>query len=149
MTPISGFTLRHDAPREAGRPGALLHEGRETGIELDAAMLNAQFRVPPERYLLFFTDDCPYEEELQIILLDKDLRLLDGVKLGGMYTPGILSDIRQEGENQLSFSFFSDLRTTLQLHPEGLTQLIRRLPPLVKPLRHRFLSKHYLSVRNT
>ncbi|MFY0524789.1 hypothetical protein ACN28I_17055 [Archangium gephyra] len=149
MTPISGFTLRRESLEESARPGALLHEGRETGLEIHAAVLNAQFSMKPDLYLLFFTDDCPYEEELQIILLDKHLKLMDGVKLGGMYTPGILSDIREEGENQLSFAFFSGIRTILQLHPEGFTQLIRRLPPRVRPLRHRFLGKHYLSVRNT
>lgn len=149
MTPISSFTLRGQAPGGPSRPGALLHDGRETGIEIDAVEFNAQFLMRLDLYLLFFTDDCPYEEELQIILLDKHLRLMDGVKLGGMYTPGILSDIRHEGENQLSFAFFSGIRTTLQLHPDGFTQLIRRLPPRVKPLRHRFLGKHYLSIRNT
>lgn len=127
--------------------GALLHEGRETGLRIHAASLEAQFQVQPNLFLLFFTDDSPYEEELQILLLDTHFQLLDGLRLGQPYTPGILSGLDPQGEQRLLFDFFSSTRLLLSVHPEGVFHLSRRLPSFARPLRGRFFSRHYLSLQ--
>ncbi|WP_257454427.1 hypothetical protein [Archangium lipolyticum] len=127
--------------------GALLHEGRETGLRIHAAMLEAQFQVQPNLFLLFFTDDCPFEEELQILLLDMHFQLLDGLRLGQPYTPGILSGLDAQGEQRLLFDFFSGTRLLLSVHPEGVFHVSRRLPSFARPIKGRFFARHYLTLQ--
>jgi hypothetical protein len=146
LTPLSTFSLRGEPATQEGPVGALLHEGRETGLRIHAASLEAQFQVQPNLFLLFFTDDSPYEEELQILLLDTHFQLLDGLRLGQPYTPGILSGLDPQGEQRLLFDFFSSTRLLLSVHPEGVFHLSRRLPSFARPLGSRFFSRHYLSL---
>lgn len=126
--------------------GLLLHEGRETGLRVQAASLEAQFHVPPGFFLLFFTDSSPYEEQLQILLLDPHFQLLDGLTLGQSYTPGLLNHLAPQGEQQLRFDFFADIHLLLSVHPEGTFQMSRRLPSFASALKGRFFSRHYLSL---
>lgn len=146
MTPLSCFTLRAE-PTQEEPLGALLHEGRDTGLRIRAARLEAQFQVQPGLSLLFFTDNTPYEEELQIMLLNPQLQLLDGLKLGQPYTPGILSDIDARGERQIFFDFFASTRLLLSIQPEGVFHVSRRLPSFASPIKRRLFSKHYLTVQ--
>jgi hypothetical protein len=127
----------------------LLYEGRDSGLTVHAAKLEAQFLIPPALHLLFFTDNTPYEEELQVMLLDGRLRFMDGVRLGSPYTPGMLSSLQPVGDHQVTFEFFPQLLMELKVHPEGIFQVIRRLPPFAKPLKRRPFSKHYLSIKST
>lgn len=127
--------------------GALLHEGRETGLRIHAVSLEAQFQLQPGFYLLFFTDNSPYEEALQIVLLDSHLQFLDGLELGQPYTPGVLSDIHAESEQRILFDFFEGTRLLLSIQPEGVFHLSRRLPSFARPLKGRFFSRHYLTVQ--
>jgi hypothetical protein len=145
MMTSSSFTL-HREP-SASR-GALLHEGRDTGFHLEAAVLEAQFQVEPGLWLLFFTDDSPYEEALRIVLLDSHFRLLDGLALGLPYTPGLLSGLQPEGAHRMAFEFFAGTRMVLTVHPLGVVHVVRRLPSFARPLTRRLLSKHYLSVES-
>jgi hypothetical protein len=147
LTPLSCFTLRGEPATREGPPGTLLHEGRDTGLRISAASLEAQFQLQPGFYLLFFTDNTPYEEALQIVLLDSHLQFLDGLELGQPYTPGILSGIHAESEQRILFDFFASTRLLLSIHPEGIFHLIRRLPPFARPLKGRFFSRHYLTIQ--
>ncbi|WP_052517874.1 hypothetical protein [Archangium violaceum] len=147
MTPLSCFTLRGEPATREGPQGSLLHEGRETGLRIHAASLEAQFQLQPGFYLLFFTDNSPYEEALQIVLLDARLQFLDGLELGQPYTPGILSGIHAESEQRILFDFFEGTRLLLSIHPEGRFHLIRGLPPFARPLEGRFFSRHYLTLQ--
>src|SRR5688572_11109756 len=119
MTPSSCFTFRSESSGRAAPRGTLLYEGRDSGFRIDAAVLEAQFLIPPGLHLLFFTDNSPYEEELQIVLLDQHLQFLDGLRLGQGYTPGVLSGLSPEGDQQLAFDFFPDTRMRLRVHAEG------------------------------
>jgi hypothetical protein len=149
LTPLTSFSLRGEPATQEGPVGALLHEGRETGLRIHAARLEAQFHVQPNLFLLFFTDDSPYEEELQILLLDTHFQLLDGLELGQPYTPGMLSGLDAQGEQRLLFDFFADTRLLLSVHPEGVFHMIRRLPSFARPLKGRFFSRHYLTLQET
>lgn len=145
MVTVSSFSLRREP--SASR-GTLLHEGRDTGFHIDAALLEAQFEVQPGLSLLFFTDNSPHEEELQVVLLDPRFRLLDGLALGQPYTPGVLSGLHPEGAHRIAFEFFADTRMVLSVHPQGVAHVMRRLPPGTRPLTGRFFSKHYLSIES-
>jgi hypothetical protein len=145
--PLSCFTLRGEPETREGPIVTLLHEGRDTGLRIHAASLEAQFQLQPGFYLLFFTDNSPYEEALQIMLLDSRLEFLDGLELGQPYTPGVLSGIHAESEQRILFDFFEGTRLLLSIHPEGTFHLSRRLPSFAKPLKGRFFSRHYLTVQ--
>ncbi len=147
MTPLSAFSLRGEPATREGAAGPLLHEGRETDLRVHAARLEAQFQVQPGLFLLFFTDDSPYEEELQILLLDSQLQWLDGLKLGQPYTPGILSELDARDEQRIRFGFFSGTRLLLSVHPEGVFHVRRSLPSFARPVKGRFFSKHYLTLQ--
>ena len=147
MTPLSSFTLRGEPATGEGPQGTLLHEGRETGLRIHAASLEAQFQLQPGFSLLFFTDNSPYEEALQIVLLDSRLQFLDGLELAQPYTPGILSGIHAESEQRILFDFFEGTRLLLSIHPEGVFHVSRRLPPFARPLKGRFFSRHYLTIQ--
>lgn len=149
MTPLSSFSLRGGPETQEGPAGLLLQEGRETGLYVQAASLEAQFHVPPGLFLLFFTDNSPYEEQLQILLLDSHFQLLDGLTLGQSYTPGLLSQLEPQGEQQLRFCFFADIHLLLSVHPEGMFQISRHLPSFAKALKGRFLSRYYLNIQVT
>jgi hypothetical protein len=111
-------------------------------------VLEAQYQIQPGLYLLFFSDNCPFEEELQVVLLDGQFRLLDGLALGQPYTPGVLSGVQPEGEHRIAFTFFADTPMVLRVHPQGVAHVLRRLPPFARPLTGRFFSKHHLSVES-
>jgi hypothetical protein len=83
----------------------LLWQGRRIGVMVDGVRLEKQFEVGL-RYLVFLTEDCPYEEGLHIYLLDAERRPLDGLELSFPYTMGILGAVQPQGETALTFSFF-------------------------------------------
>ena len=147
MTPLSSFSLCGAPATREGPVGALLHEGRETGLRIHAASLEAQFQVQPGLFLLFFTEDSPYEEQLQILLLDPRFQILDGLTLYQPYTPGILANLEPQGEQRLRFDFFTDTRLLLSVNPEGAFHVRRRLPSFASALKGRFFSRHYLALQ--
>ena len=145
--PLSSFSLRAEPATREGPAGHLLHEGRETGLRLQAARLEAQFHVPPGLFLLFLTDDSPYEEQLQILLLDPHFQVLDGLTLGQPYTPGILANLESQDALRLRFDFFADTPLRVSVHPEGAFHVHRRLPSFASALKGRFFSRHYLTLQ--
>ena len=72
---------------------------------------------PVAGWLLFLTDDVPYEERLSITLLDRDLRPLDSAWLGGMYATGTWSEPAIEGPGRLRFRFIDAKVWRLALLP--------------------------------
>ena len=146
MTPLTSFSLRGEPPVRDEPVGSLLQEGRETGVRVHAVCLEAQFHVPPDLFLLFFTDDCPYEERLQILLLGPRFQVLDGLSLSWPYTPGLLGHLHPEGERRLRFEFFSERPLRVSVLPESVFHVFRRLPFFASPRRGRFFSRHHLTL---
>lgn len=68
--------------------------------------------------LLFLTDDVPFEDALRIYLLDRNLAVVDSVRMGAMYSTGIFSDLDLSEPDTVRFQFFEGLVWTLRLLPE-------------------------------
>lgn len=83
----------------------LKHHISKQQVTLEGAYLEAQYRYGIN-YLIFTSNDCPFEERLSIYYLDESLKTLDALELGAIYTPGILDDLTIIYPNKLSFSFF-------------------------------------------
>lgn len=92
----------------------LQSNAKDTGLVVDGINLEAQFAVDAG-YLLLTTHDVPYEELLHATLVGPELSVLDTVKLGGPYTPGILTDVVIAGPDAIEFSFFGGDRWILQI----------------------------------
>lgn len=74
-------------------------------VKTTGAVLEAQFATGG-RYVLFVTEDVPYEESLHILLIDSDLSVLDSVELSAHYTPGIFENVAIVEPDIIEFSFF-------------------------------------------
>jgi hypothetical protein len=92
----------------------LLRDGSATGLILNGVDLDRQYQVE-RQFLLFLTDDCPFEEGLHIYLLSPFLRILDGFEFCAIYSPGVLRDIETKENGVISFSFYFDDRWEMQV----------------------------------
>ena len=139
---IDDFSVRRlegDPPRS----DLLWHE-HPIGVRVDGVSLEKQLRVAPG-YLLFLTEDSPYEEGLHIYLLDDDKTIVDALELSAPYGPGLLKGAVVEGDSTVSFSFFGDDRWRLDVLATA-----RRwsLPRLLSPVKRKSgLKRPVLSLR--
>ncbi|MBQ0833074.1 MAG: hypothetical protein KBT83_10875 [Marinobacter sp.] len=81
--------------------GRIAREAVEGGI-LEACVQQG------EHYLVFLTDDIPYEDSLHIHLLDSDLSSQDSVTLGAAYTTGNFRNLVLGKGGTLTFEFFGN-----------------------------------------
>ncbi|MCR6650027.1 MAG: hypothetical protein NVV73_00390 [Cellvibrionaceae bacterium] len=56
-------------------------------------------------YLIFTTENSPYDEALHITLLDQRFEILDQVELSQDMTPGIVKDIQIIDADRMQFNF--------------------------------------------
>jgi hypothetical protein len=100
------FALKAGGGSDTAPPRSeLLMDGKATGISLPGVVLDAQFRCG-DSFVLFTTENIPYEEALHITLLDGGLRALDHVELSHQFAAGALTDVQMGGDTQVRFSFF-------------------------------------------
>ncbi|SJN56205.1 hypothetical protein VR7878_01651 [Vibrio ruber DSM 16370] len=86
----------------------LSHRELNQEVELSGKILEAQYKTDAGYYLLFLTEDVPYEEALHIYLLDQSLKIIESLELSAEYTAGILRDIQVIEKNKIRFFFFDN-----------------------------------------
>ncbi len=74
-------------------------------------------------YLLFMTDDIPFEESLRILLLDAELNILDSAFVGGPYSSGSFSSLDLIEPNSVHFRFIGDTVWSVELFPHPVIRL--------------------------
>ncbi len=94
----------------------LLQNGIPTGIIIQGSILENVIQCG-ECFLVFMTDDVPYEDTLSIYLLDTQLNILDSASIGGMYLTGSLSDIKLTPPNHISFNFIDGCDCFIDILP--------------------------------
>lgn len=91
--------------------------GKSTPV--DGALLEAVVQLDASSgipgYVLFLTDDVPYEDALSISLTDADLTILDSARLSGIYTTGTFADLVLHPPSRLTFRFFDECVWSLNL----------------------------------
>lgn len=123
-------TLRPLPPSgEAGSTSELAVQGRRAPQPLAGAVLEAAFDADGRRYLVFTSDDIPYEDSLHVHLLDEQLQLLDSASLSAMYSTGAFQLIGAEPPNAVRFRFFGDTDWTVEL----LDSAAMRWPVISEP----------------
>lgn len=95
-----------------GAPAAVVSGARlEAAVQCDG------------RFLLFMTDDTPFEEVLSIHLISSDGRLLDSATLGGPYTTGAFSDLSLHPPNHVGFRFIGEADWSIEILPDPAFRL--------------------------
>lgn len=112
------MTLRRlaDTSDDAVPRCEILLNGAPSGREVSGALLEAAVATAG-RFLLFTTDDVPFEDMLGLHLLDADLRPLDSAQLGGPYTTGSFSALELLPPDRVRFRYIGDTAWTLVLLP--------------------------------
>jgi len=103
-------------------------QGENTFKQVPGAVLEAAVQWA-EFYLLFTTDDVPFEEMLGIYLLDESFNLLDSARLGAPYSTGSFSSLRLREPNEVDFLFIGDTTWTVEL----LSRPVARIPFIGEP----------------
>ena len=101
---------------------AVLLGGRDSGAVVAGCVLEAAVEADG-RYLLFLTDDTPYEELLHLHLLDGQGRELDAATLGGPYATGRFSGPRLLDRHRIGFGFIDDKDWEVELLPAARLRL--------------------------
>lgn len=113
---FSAQTLAEFIPEDASL--ALAREGNDQALATSFATIAGRTSEEPlegtvleaciqhgNRYLLFLTDDIPFEDSLHIHLLDEDLNRIDTVTLGAPYTTGHFRNLKCDDFGGLTFEF--------------------------------------------
>ncbi|BBA35638.1 uncharacterized protein sS8_3701 [Methylocaldum marinum] len=121
----------------------VLVNGEAVDSFIDGATFEACIQYE-EFYLVFTTNDCPYEESLNISLLDKQYHVLDHAVLVWPYSTGKfrLLDIVQP--NLVTFEFFGETTWKVELYPHK-----RLITPFFSEPRgvwRKFKLRHYFKV---
>lgn len=124
---------------------AVLLELKLSGKTVAGLVLEAAFRTKRGELLLLTTDDTPFEEVLNIQLLDSGLNLLDSAVMGSAYSTGSFKLVRIEYPNGVRFRFIGDTDWTVEVlaasrsafpggadargvsRPLGITKTVHRL----------------------
>jgi hypothetical protein len=92
--------------------------GSTTDSILEGAILEAAIKYQ-EFYLVFTTNDCPYEDTLNIHYLDQGLRILDQASLSWPYGTGSFTLINILQPNRVKFQFFTRDNWEITLYPKA------------------------------
>ena len=113
----------------------ILLNGRGVGRRVPGAVLEAAVKWR-DCYLLFMTDDVPFEDSLGIQMLDGHLDILDSARIGGPYATGAFSSLELEEPNSVRFRFAGDTIWKVELleRPEFRMPFLRDAPGVTRPL---------------
>ncbi|MGS2793396.1 hypothetical protein ACU6R3_17610 [Escherichia coli] len=90
-----------------GSKSELCIHGKNTGITIPADYLETAILLDDGRYLLFVTEDVPFEESLELLLIDIKKDIQEHVTIAIPYGSGTLRKMRLYA-NHVEFSYFSD-----------------------------------------
>jgi hypothetical protein len=108
------IVLRPASPDTAGRRRSqLLLSGTEAPFYVVGEELGAAVELDRRLVLLVLYGD-PYEESLQIYMIDDSYRVLDRATLGAMGASGVLQDLQLESPSAITFRFFRNRRWRLR-----------------------------------
>lgn len=87
-------------------------------IAVPGLLLEAAYETADGNRLLWLSDDCPFEEGLHILLLDRSGQVLDAVESRTVYTAAFLK-IRTAARDHIDFTFLNEERYRLSVNPSA------------------------------
>ena len=112
------------------RRSRLLRHGADTGTVVPGTVLEAQIALD-RGWLLFTTHDIPFEEGLDITLLDAACTVIDGAALFAAYATGTFRNLVLAAADTVVFDFFGPRSWRVRLL--GKPQFRLPVPWLVEP----------------
>jgi len=148
MQKTDRFSSRQIKSSDNSQPPCLqlIKDDKSFGGPQKGALIEAQYQVD-DRYLLFITDDVPYEETLRIYLIAGNGDVLDSLEFGGYLANGTLEGLNIVGEHSIEFSFIHKKRCRLTVKPNsGWKKPLIFTPGVSRPggLKKRFLELEFL-----
>lgn len=119
LLPISDYAIRVVIPSTSDTTpmSEIMVAGTPTGKLVAGAVFEAALKWK-EYVLVFLTDDVPFEETLNIYLLDAHFNVVDSAEMYYMYSTGIFSDLDLAQPDTVRFGFFGGITWTLKLFAE-------------------------------
>ncbi|AHG18421.1 hypothetical protein Z042_01235 [Chania multitudinisentens RB-25] len=114
-----------------------------TGITVPVQVVEAAIQVDDKHLLLFLTDDVPYEEILNIALIDLNAGVKEMLTLGGAYLTGSFSDLRIFPE-AVEFSFIGDTTWRVEIPAKPFMKLPFSKDP--RGVSRPVALKHYIKI---
>ena len=115
------LTLRYRDGTDPPISDLVLHS-RPTGTTVKGALLEAVVKAD-DLYLLFTTDDTPYEEILRIHLIDDVGNTIESLWIGNAYSTGNFRQLEIMGSDSVRFLFFGDTDWTVSIRPSPRFQI--------------------------
>lgn len=136
--------LISEATETASPRSQLVVDGKEVDSFIEGTVLEAC--IKHERsYLIFTTNDCPYEESLNIYLLNQSYEILDNAVLVWPYSTGLFEILDITHSNLVDFKFFEEKIWQLEIfsHKRILIPCISEPCGVWRKLRF----KHHFKIR--
>ena len=124
-------TERLSVSSEEGAPPRLELDGRPTEARAPGIILEAAFEAE-EGLLAFFTHDSPFDESLEIVLLDHSLRTVDRLAVPSHGVLALFSDPEPRGPRALAFRYFGGEPWMVEVSERPRWRLPFTLPPGVE-----------------
>lgn len=109
-------TLSVVPDEKEGNQSIIVVDGRPTEACVVGSVLEAAIRCDPG-WLVFLTDDTPFEEMLRVGLVGPSGRLLDSATIGGPYATGTFEALRLEPPDVVHFRFIDDADWWIRVLP--------------------------------
>ena len=113
---LQGRRVRGPSTSETPRI-RLSRRDESSSVEVDGADLERVFQLSDGRFLVFLTDDSPFEETLRLLLLSPHLRILDGMTFDAAYATAALENIRVVDPEVVEFSFIHKIPCRIRVCP--------------------------------
>ncbi len=129
MLEIKGFSLeKHEGPYENWPEiSKLFKDGEYTNHKIPGYYIERQFQFD-EYYFLVTSYDCPFEEQCDFILLNKDYKLIAKKSLiPWNYSSWNLDGHEYLGNNQFIFTFNKDYKLKVKLNPNKTGLFSKRI----------------------
>ncbi|UTW01033.1 hypothetical protein KDW99_07885 [Marinomonas rhizomae] len=122
---------------------AIVDHNRRTQFKITGTVLELCARYK-DWFLVFTTDDTPFEDMLHVYLLDNSFNVLDSLTIGAMYSTGSFSEPQLISSNKIMFRFIGDTDWSITI----LDQAKFGLPYFssIKGVRKTWQCRHYLHV---
>jgi hypothetical protein len=86
---------------------SIYFDNMDTGLIITGVIIEKQIFYR-KNFILFIIYDCPYEEQLDIIVLNKNFEILDKATVAWVLAGGFFENIFVDGPNSLVFDFIGN-----------------------------------------
>ena len=121
----------------------IVHHNRRAQSKITGTVLELCARYK-DWFLVFTTDDTPFEDMLHIHLLDDSFKVLDSLTIGAIYSTGSFSEPQLISSNKIVFRFIGDTDWSITILEQA--KFVIPYFSSIKGVRKTWQWRHYLHV---